>query len=62
MNIVITVLREILREIYISENGQSLAEYALILMLVTIAVVFSVSSLGDSVVGLLNRVVSIWPT
>jgi len=45
----------------VREEGQAMAEYALILGLVTAALVLAFSSLGAATVHLFDSVVSQWP-
>jgi pilus assembly protein Flp/PilA len=41
-----------------NEKGQGMAEYALILVLVSIAAIAALTALGESITGVFNRIVA----
>lgn len=45
-----------------NEDGQGLVEYALILLLIAIAVLVAVGLFGEEVMAAYSRVVSSWPS
>ena len=50
------------RSVVVSENGQTMAEYGVVLSVITLAIVTVYAALSGGLIGLLNRVTGILPS
>lgn len=55
-------IRHVLRRLLTRDEGQTLTEYALILLFVVLGCIIALRSFGTAVLGLYQQVIDAWPS